>query len=155
MINVDKHYVYKIEDCEFIEEIFDICRAAKKSGYKLIVVTNQAGIAKGYFTEKDFHQFMDHVKAEFVRQGCPLDDIFYCPYHIDGFGKYKKDSEDRKPNPGMILKAAQKHNIDLKQSILIGDKESDIQAGKNAKVKYNILIKNNLTHSILKKHLEY
>lgn len=146
VINVDKHYVYKIEDCEFIEEIFDICRAAKKSGYKLIVVTNQAGIAKGYFTEEDFHQFMDHVKAEFVRQECPLDDIFYCPYHIDGFGKYKKDSEDRKPNPGMILKAAQKHNIDLKQSILIGDKESDIEAGKNAGIKKCIYI----THKNIK-----
>ena len=94
---------------------------------------------------------MDHVKAEFVRQGCPLDDIFYCPYHIDGFGKYKKDSEDRKPNPGMILKAAKKHNIDLKQSILIGDKESDIQAGKNAGIHVSLkLIYNpNISHKLI------
>ena len=142
VINVDKHYVHKIEDCEFIDGIFDLCRRAKDKGYKLIVVTNQAGIAKGYFTENDFHTFMEYVRSEFIRQGCPLDDVFYCPYHKDGIGKYKMDSFDRKPNPGMILKAAKKHNIDLKQSILIGDKKSDIEAGKKSGIKHNILIKN-------------
>lgn len=140
VINVDKHYVYRIEDCEFIEGIFDLCRKAKKKGYKLIVVTNQAGIAKGYYTEEDFHVLMDYIKAEFVRQGCPLDDVFFCPYHIEGLGKYRLDSEDRKPNPGMILKAAQKHNIDLKMSILIGDKKSDVEAGKRAGIVKNFNI---------------
>lgn len=142
VINVDKHYVHKVEDCEFMDGIFDLCRRAKDKGYKLIVVTNQAGIAKGYFTENDFHTFMEYVRSEFIRQGCPLDDVFYCPYHKDGIGKYKMDSFDRKPNPGMILKAAKKHNIDLKQSILIGDKKSDIEAGKKSGIKHNILIKN-------------
>lgn len=139
VINVDKHHVYKIEDCEFIKGIFDLCRKAKSKGYKLIVVTNQAGIAKGIYTEEDYFKFRDYVHAEFKKQGCPIDAEYYCPYHIEGFGKYKKDSEDRKPNPGMILKAVQDFNIDLSQSILIGDKESDIEAGKRAGVATNIL----------------
>lgn len=139
VINVDKHHVYKIEDCEFIEGIFDLCRQAKRKGYKLIVVTNQAGIAKGIYTEEDYFKFRDYVHAEFEKQGCPIDAEYYCPYHIEGQGKYRKDSEDRKPNPGMILKAAKDFNIDLSQSILIGDKESDIEAGKNAGVATNIL----------------
>lgn len=134
VINVDKHHVYKIEDCEFIDGIFDLCRKAKSQGYKIIIVTNQAGIAKGIYTEEDYFKFRDYVHAEFEKQGCPIDAEYYCPYHIEGQGKYRKNSEDRKPNPGMILKAAKDFNIDLSQSILIGDKESDIEAGKNAGV---------------------
>lgn len=134
VINVDKHHVYKIEDCEFIDGIFDLCRKAKSQGYKIIVVTNQAGIAKGIYTEEDYFKFRDYVHAEFEKQGCPIDAEYYCPYHIEGQGKYRKDSEDRKPNPGMILKAAKDFNIDLSQSILIGDKESDIEAGTRAGV---------------------
>lgn len=134
VINVDKHHVYKVEDCEFIEGIFDLCRQAKSKGYKLIVVTNQAGIAKGIYTEEDYFKFREYVHAEFKKQGCQIDAEYYCPYHIEGLGKYKKDSEDRKPNPGMILKAAKDFNLDLSQSILIGDKESDIEAGRKAGV---------------------
>lgn len=144
VINVDKHYVHKIEDCEFMDGIFDLCRTAKEKGYKLIVITNQAGIAKGYFTEDDFRKFMEYVRSEFIRQGCPLDDVFYCPYHIDGIGKYRKDSWDRKPNPGMILKAAEKHHIDLSRSVLIGDQQSDIEAGKRAGLKSCLLVENTI-----------
>lgn len=134
VINVDKNYVYRIEDCEFVDGIFELCRKAKEMGYKLIVVTNQAGIAKGYFTERDYATFMDYVRGEFEKRGCPLDDAFYCPYHKDGLGEYRKDSEDRKPRPGMILKAAIRHSVDLRSSILIGDKESDVEAGQRAGV---------------------
>lgn len=134
VINVDKHHVYKIEDCEFIDGIFDLCRQAYEAGYLLIVVTNQAGIAKGIYTEEDYFKFRDYVHGEFARQGCPITAEYYCPYHINGIGKYRKDSEDRKPNPGMILRAAKDFNIDLSQSVLIGDKENDIEAGKRAGV---------------------
>lgn len=135
VINVDKHYVYRVEDCEFIEGIFDLCRKAKQDGYLVIVVTNQAGIAKGKYTEEDYFKFRDYVHAEFVKQGCPIDAEYYCPYHTDAvIEKYCKDSDDRKPNPGMILKAQKDFDIDLSQSILIGDKETDIEAGKRANV---------------------
>ena len=95
VINVDKHHVYKIEDCEFIDGIFDLCRQAYEAGYLLIVVTNQAGIGKGIYTEEDYFKFRDHVHAEFSRQGCPITAEYYCPYHVDGIGKYRKDSQDR------------------------------------------------------------
>lgn len=142
VINVDKNYVYRIEDCEFVDGIFELCCKAKEMGYKLIVVTNQAGIAKGYFTERDYATFMDYVRGEFEKRGCPLDDVYYCPFHEDGIGEYRKDSEDRKPNPGMILKAAARHGVALRSSILIGDKESDVEAGRRAGVETLILYLN-------------
>ncbi len=140
VINVDKHHVYKIEDCEFIDGIFDLCRKAKSDGYLIIVVTNQAGIAKGKYTEEDYFKFRDYVHKEFKKQGCPIDAEYFCPYHTEAvIEKYCKDSYDRKPNPGMILKAQHDFDIDLNQSILIGDKQSDIEAGNRAGIKVNIL----------------
>lgn len=139
VINIDKGFVHKIEDCEFVEGIFDICLKAKQNGFLLIVATNQSGIARGYYTEADFHKLMAYIKQEFVGRGCPLDDVFYCPFHPDGFQPYRRDSGDRKPAPGMILKAAEKYNIDLSRSAMLGDKESDMEAGVAAGVKYNIL----------------
>lgn len=133
VINVDKHHVYKVEDCEFVNGIFDFCQKAKNKGYKLIVVTNQAGIAKGIYTKADYFKFRDYVHQAFIKHGCAIDGEYYCPYHPEAtVTEYKKDSEDRKPNPGMILKAAKDFNIDLSQSILIGDKEGDIEAGQKA-----------------------
>ncbi len=134
VINRDKNYVYRVEDCEFINGIFDLCRNARSKGYKLLVVTNQAGIAKGYYTEEDFLSLMNYMTAEFERQGCPLDDVFYCPYHEEGLGRFRRASEDRKPAPGMILKAAEKYDLDLSRCMLLGDKESDIEAGRRAGV---------------------
>ncbi|WP_428045578.1 D-glycero-alpha-D-manno-heptose-1,7-bisphosphate 7-phosphatase [Candidatus Avelusimicrobium fimicolum] len=142
VINVDKHHVYKIEDCEFVPGIFDLCRQAKQKGYLLVVVTNQAGIAKGIYTEEEYFLFRDYVHAEFARQNCPIDAEYYCPYHPQGKGPYAKVSDWRKPAPGMILQAEQDWDIDLAQSILIGDKGSDIQAGQAAGLKRCILVQN-------------
>lgn len=141
VINIDKHHVYKIADCEFVDGIFDLCRQAKNKGYLLVVVTNQAGIAKGIYTEEDYFRFRDYVHAEFARQGCPLDAEYYCPYHPQGLGKYAKVSNWRKPAPGMILQAAKDLNINLSESILIGDKESDIQAARAAGITHYFLVK--------------
>ena len=147
VINVDKHHVYRIEDCEFVDGIFDLCRKAKSEGYLIIVVTNQAGIAKGKYTEEDYFKFRDYVHKEFEKQGCPIDGEYYCPYHTEAvIEKYRQDSYDRKPNPGMILKAQKDFDIDLSQSILIGDKESDIEAGKKAGVG-NLKLKEDLMNN--------
>ena len=133
VINVDKNYVYKIADCEFIEGIFDFCQEAKEEGYKLIVITNQAGIAKNKYSKVDYFNLRDYIHKTFSQKGCALDAEYYCPYHPEAIiQEYKKDSYDRKPNPGMILKAAKDFNIDLEQSILIGDKESDIESAQKA-----------------------
>lgn len=137
VINIDKGYVYKIEDCEFVEGIFDICRLAKKNDFILIVVTNQAGIGRGYYTEEDFLNFMDFIKMEFIKQGCPLDDVYYCPYYEDGLPPWNIKSFDRKPAPGMLLKAAAQHELDLEQCLMLGDRESDMEAGRNAGIPCN------------------
>ena len=132
VINVDSGYVHRIEDCQFITGIFDICRHAKQKGYKIIVVTNQAGIAKGVYQEDEYMILRKYIHDEFIKQGCSIDAEYYCPYHIDGIGKYKKDSYERKPNPGMIFQSMRDFKVDLKNSILIGDKSEDIVAAQRA-----------------------
>lgn len=137
VINKDIGYLHKIEDCEFVEGIFDICKLAVENSYLLIVVTNQSGIARGFYTEDDFLRLMDYIGGEFRRQGCPLTDVFYCPFHPDGNVPWKLKSVDRKPAPGMLLKAAEKYNLDLEECIMLGDKDSDIEAGRNAGLLFN------------------
>ena len=135
VINEDSGYVHKPEQFRFIDGIFELCHAAQKAGYLLIVLTNQAGIARGYYTEADFHQMNDWMLAEFKKNGVNISAVYYCPFHPEhGTGEYKQDSFDRKPNPGMIFKARDKFNIDLTTSVLIGDKDSDIEAGHRAGV---------------------
>ncbi|CAM3694796.1 HAD family hydrolase [Cohnella lubricantis] len=144
VINVEKNYVYKIEDFEFIDGIFDVMRHFQERGYLLIVITNQAGIGRGYYTEEDFNKLNEWMLRRCVDEGIHITKVYYCPYHPEfGIGEYKKDSFDRKPNPGMILRAAEEYEIDLNASILVGDKESDIQAGMQAGVKLNVLLKSN------------
>ncbi len=140
VININTGHTHKIEDCIFIESIFETAIKAKKEGYKIIVITNQAGIGKGLYTEEDYYKFRAHIHAEFEKRGCAIDGEYFCPYHVDGIGEYRKDSYDRKPNPGMIMKAVEDFDIDVKKSILIGDSKTDIEAGKKAAIKINILM---------------
>lgn len=142
IINEEKNYVHRIEDFEFMEGIFEVLQYAQSLNYLLIVVTNQAGIARGYYTENDFNELNDWMIRQFKEKGIIIDKVYYCPYHpTHGIGKYKKDSEFRKPGPAMIQQAVKEFGIDLPQSLLIGDKESDIEAGRRAGVGKNILLK--------------
>lgn len=137
VINHDSGYTSNAENFRFIDGLFDLCRAARRSGYLLIVVTNQAGIGRGYYSEQDFFTLTEWMRERFEAEGVPITDAFHCPYHPEhGIGRYKKDSFDRKPNPGMLLRAAKKHGLDLKCSIMIGDKDSDMQAASKAGVGY-------------------
>ncbi|MCY9664836.1 HAD family hydrolase [Paenibacillus alginolyticus] len=141
VINVEKNYVYKIEDFEFVNGIFELAKHFVNSGYLIIVITNQAGIGRGFYSERDFHILNNWMVNEFTKQNIKINKVYYCPYHpIHGIGKYKKDSFFRKPNPGMILNALQLFDIDPQQSILIGDSITDIEAGLNSGIKHNILI---------------
>lgn len=141
VINKEINYLYKIEDVEFIDGIFETCKFFMDKGYLIIVVTNQAGIARGKYTETDFHRLNDWMVEEFRKHQVEISKTYYCPYHpTEGKGRYKKDSFDRKPNPGMILKARDEFDLDLKSSILVGDKIIDIEAGVNAGVGTNILV---------------
>jgi D-glycero-D-manno-heptose 1,7-bisphosphate phosphatase len=135
VINHDSGYTSRVEDFEFIDGIFDLGRAAKSFGYLLIVITNQAGIGRGYYLEQDFLALTEWMQEHFEREGVLITDVFHCPYHPEhGIGCYKKDSFDRKPNPGMLLSAAKKHGLDLNRSIMIGDKDTDMRAAKRAGV---------------------
>jgi D-glycero-D-manno-heptose 1,7-bisphosphate phosphatase len=127
VINVDKVHVFLKEDFEFTPGIFDLCRSYQDKGFLIIVITNQAGIAKGIYTEDDFLKLTDWMTREFKKKGITISKVYYCPHHPDFTGP----CECRKPKPGMILKAKKEFDLDLSESVLIGDKESDLQAGRN------------------------
>jgi len=142
VINKEINYLYRIEDVEFIDGIFETCRFFQQLGFLLIVITNQAGIARGKYTVDDFNKLNDWMLNEFQQRGVAISKTYYCPYHpTEGIGHYRKDSYDRKPNPGMILKARDDFHLNLQDSILVGDKEDDIEAGVNAGVGTNVLVK--------------
>lgn len=133
VINIDGGYTSHSDNFEFIDGIFDLCRTAKQSDYLIIVVTNQAGIGRGYYSEQDFFVLTAWMCEKFEAERAPLTEVFFCPDHPEhGIGGYKKDSFDRKPNPGMLLRAAEKYDISLNDSILVGDKDSDMQAAERA-----------------------
>ena len=147
VINEDYGYVYKKEDFKFREGIFEVLKSFQDKGYKLFIVTNQSGIARGFYSEDEFHNLMEWVKKEFAKKGIKITDYRFCPHHPDITG----ECECRKPKAGMILDLAKKYNIDLENSIMIGDKDSDIKAGKNAGVGESILINGNIFDIIKQK----
>jgi len=128
VINIEKDYLYKVEDFEFIDGIFKVCKHFQNLGYKIFVVTNQSGIARGYYSENDFKELTIWMINEFKKLGIDISKVYYCPHHPDITGT----CECRKPKPGMLLEAASEFDIDLNNSIMIGDKERDIEAGLNA-----------------------
>jgi D-glycero-D-manno-heptose 1,7-bisphosphate phosphatase len=140
VINHETGYLHRIADVRWIDGIFSLARTATELGYHLVVVTNQAGIARGLYTEADFETLTAWMRAEFAAQGAPLAAVYYSPYHPDGIGAYKRDHEDRKPNPGMLLRAARDLNLDLTASILIGDRCSDIAAANAAHLRAAFLL---------------
>jgi D-glycero-D-manno-heptose 1,7-bisphosphate phosphatase len=133
VINHEIGYLHKPEDVRFVDGIFPLCRTAQSLGYFLIVVTNQSGIARGLYTEAQFEALMQWMSQQFAEQRVTLTAVFHCPYHpVHGVGEYQRESEDRKPAPGMLLRAARDHDLDLTRSILIGDRCSDIGAANAA-----------------------
>lgn len=135
IINVNFGYVVHAEQTVFVEGIFELCEQALTAGYRLVVVTNQAGIARGYYSEEAFHTYMDWMQQEFAERGVPLTGVYFCPHHPEGkVERYRKVCECRKPAPGMILRAAVELNLDLAASVLVGDKVSDLAAGEAAGV---------------------
>src|SRR5207248_4133814 len=107
-------------------------RLLQALGYRLVIVTNQSGIARGKYTEADMHRFNGHLLEQLRLEGVKIVGLYYCPYHPDGQGGYRCDSELRKPAPGMLLQAARELDLDLSRSFAIGDKKSDVLAGQAA-----------------------
>jgi D-glycero-D-manno-heptose 1,7-bisphosphate phosphatase len=145
VINIDSGYVYQQEKFIFINGIFELVKKANVRHYKVIIVTNQAGIGRGFYTEKDFWDLMNWVKDEFTKHDAIIDDIYFCPHHPEfGLVEYKQDSYDRKPNPGMFLKAQKKHNLDMSKSIMIGDKDVDMIAAMRAGIPHCFCLNNKI-----------
>lgn len=148
VINIDKNYVYKSSDFEFVDGIVEVLKFFQDKGYLIIVITNQAGIGRGYYSEDDFQILTSWMLKQLKEKGIFISKVYYCPFHpTHGIGHYKKDSFNRKPNPGMILDAEKEFNLDLKESILIGDKESDIIAGKKAGIGCSVLLNKEIVNS--------
>lgn len=144
MLNIDKGYVARCEDFEFVPGIIDVLRSAQDQGYRLIVVTNQSGIARGFFSQEDYAAFEEHMVRRFADHGITFTGIYYCPHHRDGVVReFASDCTCRKPEPGLIIRAAQDHDVDLSRSILIGDKPSDVEAGRAAGVRRLFLVPSN------------
>ncbi|BCA80099.1 D-glycero-beta-D-manno-heptose 1,7-bisphosphate 7-phosphatase [Desulfuromonas sp. AOP6] len=140
-INVEKDYLHRLEDFEFIPGAIEAIQRLKEAGFLLVVVTNQSGIARGYFTEDDVNRLHAHMQHELTQHGTGIDAFYLCPHHPDfGTKTGEGDCDCRKGKPGMLLQAAKDWNIDLSASIMIGDKRADLEAGRAAGC-YTVLVR--------------
>ena len=139
-INIEKDYIYKCEDLVFEEGSVEALKTFKNLGYILIVVSNQSGIARGYFTEEDLKAFNNNMNEKLKEESVEITEFYCCPHHPDGLAEYKKVCDCRKPNNKMLEDAIKKYNIDREKSYMIGDKVSDIGAGLKSKLK-TVLVK--------------
>lgn len=128
VINHDVGYAYQPSQIQFIDGIFELCQYFQDQGFIIIIVTNQSGIARGFYTEDDFTALSAWFIEQFKEQGIGISHIYHCPHHPDITGL----CSCRKPKPGMLLEAIEKFSITAQQSIMIGDKVSDMQAAKTA-----------------------
>ncbi len=133
VINVDHGYVHAAADTDFLPGIFDLVRTAREAGFLPIVVTNQAGIARGYYDEAAFRDYTAWVHRAFEAEGAPLLATYFCPHHpTAGLGPLRQDCTCRKPKPGMLLQAAHDFGIDMAGSCLLGDTQADLDAARAA-----------------------
>ena len=141
VVNHEVGFLYRPADVRFMDGIFPLCRAAQQLGYRLVVVTNQSGIARGLYTTAQFEELMAWMRARLAEEGVTLTAVYHCPYHPEyGQGEFRREHEDRKPSPGMLLRAAREHQLDLSRSILVGDRCSDIAAANAAGLRQAFLI---------------
>jgi D-glycero-D-manno-heptose 1,7-bisphosphate phosphatase len=141
VINEERNYVHRISDFVLLPGVIEGLSLLRDAGFLLIVVTNQAGIARGYYTEAEMDHLHDHLLEMLAEQNISLDAIYFCPHHPQGSIKALAiDCDCRKPSPGMLLRAAKDFNLNLAKCTMIGDKLSDIQAGKRAGVNRTALV---------------
>ena len=142
VINVDTGYVYEVDDFQFIDGVIDALLKLKQKGYLLVVVTNQSGIARGYFTEDQFMNLTEWMDWSLADRDVDLDGIYYCPHHPQGtVEEYRQVCDCRKPHPGMLLSAQEFLHIDMAASYMVGDKIEDMQAATAANVGTKVLVR--------------
>ena len=148
MINFDKGYTHKIKHFRLRPYIKDAIKYLNARRYYVAVVTNQSGIARGYFDEKSLHKLHKYMMSKFLNYGAYIDKIYYSPYHKEGIiKKFKKNSSLRKPNSGMLKLCYKELNFTKKGSFLIGDKQTDLDAAKKFNIK-GFLVKKNIFKQI-------
>ena len=136
VINVDRSFIYRTEDFEWIDGAKAVIRRFNDMGWWVFVVTNQSGIAHGLYTEEQMQTLHDWMAAELAKSGARIDRIYHCPFHKDGtIARYRKDSFDRKPKPGMLIRAMTDFPVIKERSFLIGDKQADMEAARAAGVR--------------------
>lgn len=135
VINQEVEYLFRIIDFKFIDGIFDACLYFNSIGYKIIIITNQSGIGRGYYQESDYNFLTNWMLSQFVKKGVSILDTFHCP-HVPNIY-----CSCRKPQPGMFLQAKKKYNINMNNSWMIGDKETDIEAANRSGIKNTILVR--------------
>jgi D-glycero-D-manno-heptose 1,7-bisphosphate phosphatase len=141
VINVDHGYVHRIDHFELLPGVPAALRRLRRAGFLLIVVTNQSGIARGLYTEADYARITQHLRETLAGDGVELDAIYHCPHLPDGtVPAYRRECDCRKPHPGMLLRGIAEFGIDPSASILVGDKPSDIEAGRAAGVRWCALV---------------
>ncbi len=148
-INLDVHYLDDPDKFEMYPGVGEGVKKLKDSGFKVIVITNQSGIARGYFTEKQLSDIHERMKKEFREFDVMLDGIYYCPHHPDD------NCNCRKPNTGLFEKAIREHNIDVKKSYMLGDKILDVGAGKKIGARTVLVPEPNMREEILSKKKEW
>lgn len=141
VINADLGHVWRPEEFHLLSGAVEGLRCLAHCGYRLVVITNQAGIAKGLYGENEYQQLTRYMIDLLASQGVQLSAVYHCPHHPDGLvAEYAVKCGCRKPAPGMLLLAADELNLDLARSVLIGDKESDIAAGRAAGLRWTVLV---------------
>jgi len=135
VINKEVGYLYKIQDFEFVDGIFEACRHFKSLDYHMVIVTNQSGIARNLYKDEDYQALTIWMLEEFKKSNIEILDIFHCPHMPDS------NCLCRKPKPGMLIDAKDQYNIDMQNSWMIGDKEADIIAANSAGISNTILVK--------------
>jgi D-glycero-D-manno-heptose 1,7-bisphosphate phosphatase len=138
VVNKNHGYVFEISKFEFCTGIFEICSIAQDAKMPIVIVTNQSGIGRGYFSEEDYLSLTDWMISEFNKQGISIDQVLYAPENPET--NSNSLPERRKPSPVMILEAGEALGINLAESILIGDKESDMIAAQRGGIRHRILI---------------
>ena len=131
-LNEEVCYLYRPEDLHILPGVGEALRMLKEAGYRLVVVTNQAGVARGYYTEEDVRRLHLHMNRMLERDGAGIDAFYYCPHHpVHGIGPYKIQCQCRKPGTGMFEMAGGRFDVDKAHSFMVGDKLLDVEAGKN------------------------
>ena len=142
VINEEVGYLHRAEEVRWVEGIFALTRTARGLGYRVVVVTNQAGIGRGLYTTEEYEALMRWMRAAFAAEGTALDGVYHCPYHPEhGLGSWRREHEDRKPGPGMLLRAARELGLDLGRSVMVGDRCSDVMAAQAAGVRQAFLLR--------------